>query len=80
MGNLTTPGPNREILTRDLRELLWAVYSAIRVLETSSNRDYRNLAKGWQAWLDYTKTTAAKASNFYHVLTQIVRRHTHSLT
>jgi hypothetical protein len=34
------------------------VYAAIQVLETSSNAEYQNLANGWQAWLDYTKSTA----------------------
>ena len=41
-------------------ELLWAVYSAVQVLETSHRSDYQALAKGWQAWLDYAKSTAAK--------------------
>ena len=43
-----------------IRELLWAVYSAIQVLETSNESNFQALAKGWQAWLDYTKSTAAK--------------------
>ncbi|KAH8756135.1 putative GPI anchored protein [Hyaloscypha finlandica] len=44
----------------DNGELIWAVYSAIQAMETSSNRKYQNLARQWQAWLDYTKLTAAK--------------------
>jgi hypothetical protein len=46
----------------DNGELIWAVYSAIQAMETSSNRKYQNLARQWQAWLDYTKLTAAKVS------------------
>ena len=42
------------------RELLWAVYSAVQVLETSHRADYQALAKEWQAWLDYAKSTASK--------------------
>ena len=42
------------------RELLWAVYSAVQVLGTSNRADYQALAKHWQAWLDYAKSTAAK--------------------
>jgi hypothetical protein len=43
-----------------VRELLWAVYSAVHVLESSGRADYQALAKGWQAWLDYAKSTASK--------------------
>ena len=43
-----------------VRELLWAVYSAVQVLGTSNRADYQALAKRWQAWLDYSKSTAAK--------------------
>jgi hypothetical protein len=46
----------------DASELIWAVYSAIEAMTTSSNSNYHNLAKEWQAWLDYTKQTAAKVS------------------
>ncbi|KAL1966392.1 hypothetical protein VTN77DRAFT_4534 [Rasamsonia byssochlamydoides] len=44
----------------DNGELLWAVYSAIEVLENSPKESYQRLAQDWQRWLDYTKTTAAK--------------------
>ncbi|KAE9378230.1 putative GPI anchored protein [Stipitochalara longipes BDJ] len=44
----------------DNGELIWAVYSAIQAMESSSTRNCQNLAKQWQAWLDYTKVTAAK--------------------
>ena len=44
----------------DERELIWAVYSAIQAMESSSNSHYHTLAQQWQAWLDYTKLTAAK--------------------
>ena len=47
------------------RELLWAVYAAIHVLETSSEASWRALAAGWQAWLDYAKSTAAKVSDYH---------------
>jgi hypothetical protein len=44
----------------DNGELIWAVYAAVHVLETSSRPDFQALAKGWQAWLDYTKLNAAR--------------------
>lgn len=40
-------------------ELLWAVYAFIQAAESSSNQSYMDLAKKWQTWMDYTKTTAA---------------------
>lgn len=40
-------------------ELLWAVYAFIQAAENTSNQSYIDLAKKWQAWMDYTKTTAA---------------------
>ncbi|KUJ15856.1 putative GPI anchored protein [Mollisia scopiformis] len=40
--------------------LIWAVYSAVQVLEMSAMPEYNDLVKKWQSWLDYTKTTAAK--------------------
>lgn len=42
------------------RELLWAVYGIVQVLESSPNQSYRQLGLEWQEWLDYTKTTVAK--------------------
>ena len=48
----------------DNGELLWAVYAATQVLQTSEKPHFRDLGAQWQAWLDYTKTTAA--SIFYH--------------
>ena len=44
----------------DNGELLWAVYGAVQVLESSSKAKLRSLGKQWQAWLDYTKANAAK--------------------
>ena len=49
-------------------ELIWAVYSAVQVLETSPILGYSDLAKGWQSWLDYTKSTAAKVCQLAHLL------------
>lgn len=40
-------------------ELLWAVYAFIQAAENTSNKSYVDLAKKWQTWIDYTKTTAA---------------------
>lgn len=42
------------------RELIWAVYGFIQALENTGNKSYLDLARGWQNWLDYTKTTAAE--------------------
>jgi hypothetical protein len=52
------------------RELLWAVYSAVQVLETSHRADYQALAKRWEEWLDYSKSTAAKVwiRKFFKIL------------
>lgn len=44
----------------DNGELLWAVYAAVQVLESSSQPHYRKLGQQWQQWLDYTKTNAAQ--------------------
>jgi hypothetical protein len=44
----------------DNGELLWAVYGAVQVLSCSDDKDYQELANGWQNWLDYAKTTASK--------------------
>jgi len=44
-------------------ELLWAVYGFIQALESTENRSYLELARKWQAWMDYTKTTAAKVTH-----------------
>ena len=44
----------------DNGELLWAVYGAVQALESSSKAKYQKLGKQWQAWLDYTKTNAAR--------------------
>lgn len=48
----------------DNGELLWAIYAAVQALSCSHDHQYRRLGSRWQAWLDYTKTTAAKL--FYH--------------
>lgn len=46
------------------RELFWAVYACIHALEQSRHDDgdasFKRLAKEWQTWLDYVKTTAAQ--------------------
>lgn len=42
------------------RQLVWAVYGFIHALEKSGKKSDRELAQGWQEWLDYTKTTADK--------------------
>ena len=44
----------------DNGELLWAVYAAVQVLESSSKPQFQNLGSQWQVWLDYTKVYAAK--------------------
>ncbi|KAF2244423.1 putative GPI anchored protein [Trematosphaeria pertusa] len=48
----------------DNGELLWAVYGAVQALERSNQSEFTDLARGWQAWLDYTKTTATEV--FYN--------------
>jgi hypothetical protein len=52
----------------DNGELIWAVYSAIQAMEGSSSRKFQGLAKQWQAWLDYTKMTAAKVTEISTLL------------
>lgn len=48
-------------------ELLWSVYGAISVLDSTKNKEYLSLAKRWQSWLDYTKNTAARVNtNFIY--------------
>jgi hypothetical protein len=42
------------------RELLWAIYSTISVLETHTNPKFRTLGTKWKAWLDYAKSTSSK--------------------
>jgi hypothetical protein len=60
----TTLTPTSDWVNRvpglDNGELIWAVYAATHVLETSKNSQWQALAKGWQAWLDHTKATGAK--------------------
>jgi hypothetical protein len=41
-------------------ENLWAIVALVEVLNAHHNPEFQELAKGWQAYLDYTKTTAAK--------------------
>ncbi|OOQ85565.1 putative GPI anchored protein [Penicillium brasilianum] len=50
---------NNRVPGLDNGELLWAVYAFIQAAESSSNQSYIDLAKKWQTWMDYTKTTAA---------------------
>ncbi|KAG6000269.1 hypothetical protein E4U21_005630 [Claviceps maximensis] len=44
---------------RNISELVWAVYACIHALEQSRDPLSKNLAREWQNWLDYVKTTAA---------------------
>lgn len=46
------------------RELLWAVYAAVHVLEQSDRPDFQYLGRSWQIWLDYAKSTASRV--FYN--------------
>lgn len=39
------------------------MYGAIEALENSWSKQAQSLAKKWQAWLDYTKNTAAEVSS-----------------
>lgn len=41
------------------RELIWAVYAAVHVLNSSNRTEFRQLGQSWQAWLDYAKVNAA---------------------
>ncbi|KAF2111752.1 putative GPI anchored protein [Lophiotrema nucula] len=50
----------------DNGELLWSVYAAVEALGRSKSAKYQELAKGWQTWLDYTKTTAAEIKPLNH--------------
>ena len=44
----------------DNGELLWAVYAAVQVLESSPKMHLQVLGQQWQTWLDYTKENAAR--------------------
>ncbi|CAM1502473.1 Fc.00g044570.m01.CDS01 [Cosmosporella sp. VM-42] len=44
----------------DNGELIWGVYGAIQALEGHHKASFRRLAKGWQNWLNYVSSTAAK--------------------
>jgi hypothetical protein len=48
----------------DNGELLWAVYGATQVLQSSSKPQFQKLGDQWQEWLDYAKVYTAKM--FYH--------------
>ncbi|PCG91800.1 Hypothetical protein PENO1_060780 [Penicillium occitanis (nom. inval.)] len=50
---------NNRVPGLDNGELLWAVYAFIQAAENTSNKSFIDLAKKWQTWMDYTKTTAA---------------------
>lgn len=50
---------NNRVPALDNGELVWAVYACIHALEQSREPANRSLAKDWQKWLDYVKTTAA---------------------
>ena len=45
-------------------ELIWGIYAVIAAIEDSGCEEWTELGKGWQAWLDYAKTTAAKVSMY----------------
>lgn len=44
----------------DNGENLWAIYAVVQVLNAHPSSEYQQLGKGWQAYLDYTKSTAKK--------------------
>ncbi|KAF7716682.1 Glucan endo-1,2-beta-glucosidase [Penicillium ucsense] len=48
---------NNRVPGLDNGELLWAVYAFVQAAENTSNKSYHNLARKWQSWMDYTKTT-----------------------
>lgn len=47
----------------DNGELIWAVYAAVQALNQSDAVESRQLAQGWQKWLDYTKENAARVGS-----------------
>ena len=47
----------------DNGELIWAVYAAVQALNQSDAVEWRQLAQGWQKWLDYTKENAARVGS-----------------
>ncbi|KAK2746476.1 hypothetical protein FQN57_003102 [Myotisia sp. PD_48] len=51
---------NNRVPALDNGELLWGVYGVVRVLETSQKSSFRQLARGWQKWLDFITLTTAK--------------------
>ncbi|EPS34573.1 hypothetical protein PDE_09537 [Penicillium oxalicum 114-2] len=50
---------NNRVPGLDNGELLWAVYAFIQAAENTPSKAYGELAKKWQSWMDYTKTTIA---------------------
>ncbi|KAK4934149.1 hypothetical protein LTR66_015704 [Elasticomyces elasticus] len=68
LSNDTTLQPTSDFVNRvpglDNGELLWAVYGLVEVLESSNDTSLQQLGTAWEAWLNYTKATAAPI--FYH--------------
>lgn len=62
-GNSTTVSPTADWVNRvpalDNGENIWAIYAAVEAL-SSGNAQYKSLAMGWQAYLDYLKVNAVK--------------------
>lgn len=63
LANETAIRPTADWVNRipalDNGELLWAVYALIEALDGCAGHEQRQLARGWEAWLDYAKGTAA---------------------
>ncbi|POR36978.1 Uncharacterized protein TPAR_02821 [Tolypocladium paradoxum] len=53
-----TPDWVNRVPALDNGELLWAVYACIQALQKTCKPSSVNLAKGWQQWFDYAKSTA----------------------
>ena len=51
---------NNRVPALDNGENVWAIYGLVQALLDSGNEAYVQLAKGWQGYLDYVKTTASR--------------------
>ncbi|THC93507.1 hypothetical protein EYZ11_007031 [Aspergillus tanneri] len=62
--DIRDPAPTSDWVNRapalDNGELVWAVYAAIQALDNNGTPEYRALARQWQVWMDYVKSTASK--------------------
>lgn len=62
--NATPVAPTSDWVNRvpglDNGELLWAVYGAVEVLESSEDASFNALGQAWQEWLDYAARNAAR--------------------